>query len=202
MQFPSRIKLLTYGLIVLGLLAAAGWVKAYFWPNYELMTISAGPPRVPITVERTKEVVKWKTKVEVREVQVLVPPSDKAEKKIEDKFDVKLGDGPDELSLLTSVTLPKLPWGGAAIVTADKVGGIAVKVLPDKRPFFQLGGLREVTVYGGQAFGDDTGGTLYGVRYRQDILRAGPAVLGGEVAGESVNGRTGGKAAVSISVRF
>lgn len=170
-----------YGLGGLTLLMIVGF--AWNWYRPALGTTTAAPKPVVKKAQPTRlEEKKTAPQTVAREVVRRVPISLKVREKIEEKYDVKLSsatsdsDGtptsiePGTIDLLTEVALPALPFGGEAIATLDAAGRTEIKVLPNKRPFFQLGGIRESGV-----FYDVIRGAA-GAYHEQDVMRTGQVI--------------------------
>ena len=154
-------------------LAVAGWVKAWYFPVVQVRTVEK---RVEVPV------IKYRTKVVTREIRVVEPP-----KEVEEKL--KPGE-----QLIARGIIPPAPRGGIAdaVVGPDGVGKIYFE--PKPKPFIEIGGIREVSIWAGL--------NDYSVAYRQDLGRIGPAhvMVRGEI--ESRRGNIEWKAQVGVGVRF
>lgn len=185
MRFPLPFRLLTptgWVVAVVALLAVAGWTKAWYWPTVQTVTRTITET---VTVPEVREVVKWKTRVETREIKVKEVPAKARE-------EAKAREGED---LLTAVAIPSAPRGGTAQAWLSREGETRIAWRENPRPFLELGGVREVSVWIGA-------NDRYAVQYRQDLGRIGPAVVMAEASAESRRGAVGWTAGVGVGVRF
>lgn len=190
----SGIKLSTYGLALVATLAGYGWLKSYLeGPDLQVATIYKFKPKPVVVVEtrfseKIRTVVK-EVKVEVKE------PTPKQQEKLEQKYGLSL-DGKD---LLGEWQIPKTPYGGDAIIAVGPTGRVEVVVKPKAKPFFELGGRREL----GLGLGQTSLGASWKVYYEQDLARVGPVQFSGEAAfGDRGDGRAQWSAMVKAGVRF
>lgn len=175
-ELLGRLTWAAAGGAVVSALFLWGWVGPWLNGLDPSSTLTRGSTE-PYVARPARIVTRWQEKVVVREVRVLVPPSDAAQGRVERRFDLKLGGGVD---LISVVTLKPLPWGGEAATVLHPDGGAETVVKPKARPLFQLAGLRE---FGAGADVLDLGAS-FAAWYRQDLLRLGPVVAGLEVRGE------------------
>lgn len=154
---------------VVAVLLVAGLVWNWYRPSPTAVAATAAPRPVPVKAAPTRAVSRAEPQIVVREV-VRYVPAPREQRRLEDRYDLKLGDAAGEVDLLAEVQLPALPDGGTAAVTVDDAGQASVTVMPKRRPFFQLGGIRE----SGVSF-DPLSGAL-GVYHQHDIARTGPVV--------------------------
>ena len=170
-------RLLTYGLIVVAMLAVAGWIKPYLnGPDLAIATIYRPKP-VPVQVEK----VKWLTRVEHMTtttrvevpVEVIRELPAKETQRIEHDFGLKLPElRAENRELVDVLAVPKAPRGGEMALTVNTGSGKIDGIFRAKpAPFFELGGLREAGVDADVVNRSITG------YYRQDLLRVGPAVV-------------------------
>lgn len=191
----NAAKLVTYGAILLCLLAGYGWLKAYLvGPDERVSTIYRFKPK-PVVVTETKYSEKIRTVVKEVRVEVKVPTEAQKEK-LEGRFGYKLGIGEE---LLGEWNLPRAPYGGTTMVTVKPDGTPTVVTVPNAQPFFELGGMREF----GAEYGMTSLGRSWQAFYHQDLLRVGPVWVGGRAAfGDPGNGKAQWSVMASASVRF
>lgn len=202
---PSWLTLGLVGALVGGLFLAAGWIKPYL-AGPDLSATIYRPKPAPVEVER----VKWLTKVERRTVKerVEVPvevirelPAKEA-RRLEADFGIKLPElAAENRALATVLEVPRAPHGGEMAITVNTETGLVDGIFRAKRArFIQVGGIREAGLEYDPLNQAATG------YYRQDLVRIGPAVIGGRVFA-SAPLQPGGAgadvgAAVSVSIRF
>lgn len=201
-------RLLTYGFVVIALLAAWGWVKPFLdGPDLRFSTITSRTRPVPVKVTE----VKWLTKVEtqIKRERVEVPvvvirevPA-KVEERLKEDFGIKLPDLRDEgRELVDVLDVPKAPNGGEMALTIHTTSGkIDGTFRARPAPFIEFGGLREAGV------DLDMINTAVVGYYRQDLARVGPAVVNGKVfAAVPVAGGEAGQAnagaSIGVAIRF
>ena len=183
MRFPLRLLTPTgWVVLIVVLIGAAGWVKGWYWPSIQTVTRTITET---VTVPEVREVVKWKTRIEAREVKVKEAPA-------KDREEAKAREGE---ALLTAVAIPSAPHGGTAQAWLSREGDTRILFRENPAPFAELGGGREVSAWVG--VGDD-----YAVAYRQDLGRIGHAVVMARGEVESRRGIVGWSAQVGVGVRF
>ena len=185
MRLPLPVRLLTptgWIVVIVVLLGAAGWVKAWYWPTVQTVTRTITET---VTVPEIREVVKWKTRIETREVKVMEAPAKEREK-------AKAREGED---LLTAVAIPSAPHGGTAQAWLSEEGETRILFRENPAPFVDLGGIREVSAWAGVS-------DHYSVAYRQDLGRVGPVVVMARGEVESRHGVVGWSAQAGVGVRF
>jgi hypothetical protein len=163
--------------LVVTALALTGWLTSYI----------QGPDQIFSTLNRTKpvpvkvETVKWLTKTQVKTERVEIPvqvirelPAKEA-KRLESEFGITLPElQADNRELVTVKEIPKAPYGGELAITANTQSGAIDGIFRAKpRPFVEVGGLREAGVELNVLTKQPT------AYYRQDLIRFGPAVIGG-----------------------
>lgn len=163
------------------IVGAAGWVKAWYWPA----VVTVRGPVETVEVPVVREVVRWKTRTEVREVEVREAPPAERER-------AKAREGED---LLTAGAIPPAPHGGTAQVWLAPEGTTRLLFRPNPAPGAELGGQRAIAV--GIGLGEH-----YVVRYRQDLGRLGPLVGVAELGAEMRRGVSGWHALAMGEVRF
>lgn len=185
MRFPFPVRLLTptgWVVVVVALLAASGWIKAWYWPNVQTVTRTITET---VTVPEVREVTRWKTRVETREIKIKdAPPAER------EKAKAREGD-----ELLTAAAIPPAMDGGTAQAWLSREGDTRIVWRPNPRPFAELGGVREVSAWVGA-------NDRYAVQYRQDLGRIGPAVVMAEASAVSRRGEIGWTAGIGVGVRF
>ncbi len=159
--------------VVVGVLFAAATAWDHFKPNLALRSVGPAAAPLPVVAPPVQQTVRWKTQVVTRTVTREVPaPKDQAA--AESRFHLVKGElsGRDSghSDLLADVKLPVAPYGSEAIVTQDQQGKTAVTVVANKRPWFELGGIRETGLSYDLIHGD------VGLYHQQDLLRTGPVV--------------------------
>lgn len=198
-------RLLTYGLLLVAVLAIAGWVKPYLnGPDVALTTLYRTKPQ-PVAAPT----VKWLTRVEHKTVteRVEVPvevirelPA-KETKRLEEDFGLKLPElRAENRELVDILAVPKAPRGGEMALTVNTGSGKIDGIFRAKSaPFVELGGMREVGI------DYDALNRAASGYYRQDLVRIGPAIVNGKAfAGVPL---TPGKSStlgvmVGVAVRF
>lgn len=162
-------------ILALVLFGAAGWIKLYFVQT-PYVTVQTSRPK-PIIIPQTKVLTKVRTVTKNVPVQVFVPTEKEAEK-IEKKTGlpvvetVKAGD-----QLLGIWETPKAFWGGNAMATLLADGSTRFTFIANKRPFFELGGVREIKFGFEKSLNTDV--NRFPVAYNQDLFRVGPLVVEG-----------------------
>jgi hypothetical protein len=190
-NLPHWLSLGLLASIVVGVLAAYGWIKPYLnGPDLALSTIYRPKP-VPVKVET----VQWMNDVRVVRERVAVPGGvevvhdipPKVAKRLVDDFHISLPDLQKEHRELVDVLdVPKAPHGGEMALTINtETGNVNGIFRPKPAPFIELGGIREA----GAAF--DPLNKAVTVSYRQDLARVGPIVISGRafVTGPITPGR-------------
>ncbi len=199
---PGWLSLGVLAAIVVGLLAAIGWVKPYLaGPDLAVTTIYRPRP-VPVEVER----VKWLTRTEVKTERVEVPVvvirevEPKIEKKLAEEFNLELPKlAAENRALVDVVAVPRAPYGGEMALTVSTEAGTIEGIFRARpAPFLELGGMRELGV------DYDPFNRAASGYYRQDLVRIGPAVINGKAFAELPlgGGSASAGASIGVAVRF
>ena len=198
---PSRStlghRITIYLLIFLALFLAYGWLKLYFTgPELGVTTILKVKPK-PVIVKETKYSERIPERVECIPVEIKVPDA-KAIEELERKYSGNaIGLDLQRSVMLGEYTLPKMPYGGEALVTVEGEKP-TLSVLPKKQPFFEWGSLREF----GLGFGAGQNGYAWRAKYRQDLFRVGPVMMTGEAAVQGDEARSYWTALIEANIRF
>lgn len=190
-------KLLNYLLILVCILLAYGWAKTYLQGPDLVYSTAYRIKRVPVMAEETKR--SEKIPEEIRCVQVVTKsPTIKQLEEIARTYEApefKI-EWPD-VTLLGEYKIPDAPYGGTAVVgVQDQQPFVVVK--PKERPFFELGGMREL----GIAAGVGANGTAWRGKLRQDLFRIGPVIGTAEVAVNGHGHTSYWSAMLEANVRF
>lgn len=190
------------GVVVLGLLLAAVSVKAWFWPSFDNITVGGRlrlptyhaaltpaatrwervtEPCVPVVrfVPKPEEIARLARDYNIPASAFVASPAPApvahgtADTTAPSTTSEQAATAPAaRLDILGEFALKPAPWGAKALVTRSPEGAVDLAVKPNAQPVFELGGRREL---GGSY---DLVRKSFGLYGEQDLLRAGPVLLG------------------------
>lgn len=177
LSLPSASVLLRYGIVVLVLAGAWGWLD--LWANgpsiYSTFTRKTHTREV---VERTRYMTN--TKIQRERVEIPVEVVREVPAKVDQQLKEDFGHNLLELKaegrgLLEVVDVPKAPNGGRMEITMfTESGRVKATFAPKPLPAVAFGGMRE--------FGVDLDFVRVELSgyFRQDLVRVGPAIVNGK----------------------
>jgi len=190
-------KFVNYALILACILLGYGWAKSYLTgPDIQQVTVYRTKPSPKVAPE-TKASERMQEETRCVQVEVKKPTLKELEA-IAKKYEApKLTINWPDATLLGEYEVPKMPYGGTTAVVVEGTTPTVV-TLPKPRPFFELGGMREV----GIGVGVGSYSPTWRGKFRQDLLRVGPVIGTIEVSSTGYGSQSYWSALLEANVRF
>lgn len=197
LRIPGLSRPIVYAGLALATILLGGIVAQHYWPDLRWIAApeNLGKPSPRLAI-KTRLIEKAVPKIVERQV-VVYEPAPKDEKKLEEKYDLKLKEA--GAKILTEVDIGKLENGGSALATINEKGETEIKIAPKRAPFFKLGGPFELG--GGVVYSSDKG-QGFTVHAGKDLFRLWRITTKVEANLDIYGGQTQGRAALLGVVRF